>query len=296
MKEFAYTVIIPAYNRRNLLGRAINSVRKQTFSPHEIVIVDDASSDGTIETLSIEDMPVRIIRHVQNRGAAAARNTGIVNSSTPWLAFLDSDDEWMPGKIEAQFALARQTEMKACLTGYLINDARYGHIRKFVADPFSISQRMLTYGCTLSLGSTLLVRRDVFEEVGLFDPTLRRHEDWDWAIRYSKRYGFLSVPQTLVTIHKKDDPDYSIVQPALEVMRSKHLSYWSGQSSADGRRFMASLLLEEAAGRYYSNQYLKAAYLVCRALMIHPYRNSSFFRMLMRVARRLASPSNRVKR
>ena len=106
------SVIIPTYNRVNLLNRAINSVLRQTFSDFEVIVVDDSSEDDTkavVETL--KDPRIRYICHDENRGAAAARNTGIRVSRGEHIAFLDSDDEWLSKKLELQIdALTKNPE------------------------------------------------------------------------------------------------------------------------------------------------------------------------------------------
>jgi len=97
------SAIIPVYNRRHLVGRAIRSVLKQSWTEVEIIVVDDGSEDGTGRGISDafgED--VRLLRHERNQGVSAARNTGIAAATGTWLALLDSDDEWIPTKLERQ--------------------------------------------------------------------------------------------------------------------------------------------------------------------------------------------------
>src|SRR3954471_13927034 len=94
------SVVIPAHNRAATLGRAVESVLSQTRQDFEIAIVDDASTDGTVAAIAaMHDDRIRLIRHDRNRGACAARNTGIRAGSAPFVAFLDSDDEWLPHKL-----------------------------------------------------------------------------------------------------------------------------------------------------------------------------------------------------
>src|SRR5215469_10447854 len=100
------SVIIPLYNRRDEIGRAIASALGQSRAPDEVIVVDDASRDGSAETVAaLGDNRIRLMRHERNRGAAAARNTGIAAAQGDWIALLDSDDEWEPEK------LAQQVEM-----------------------------------------------------------------------------------------------------------------------------------------------------------------------------------------
>ena len=97
------SVIIPTYNRADLLPRAVNSVLSQTFSDYEIIIVDDHSPDNTQDVIAaFTDPRIRSIRHRTNRRQSAAINTGIANAMGEYIAFLDDDDEWLPNKLEGQ--------------------------------------------------------------------------------------------------------------------------------------------------------------------------------------------------
>src|SRR5210317_1804272 len=96
------SVVIPVYNRPDLLQRAVSSVSRQSFAPFEILVVDDGSSPA-IEILNdLHSIPVRILRNVQNQGVSAARNLGIREANGDWIALLDSDDEWMEDKLQKQ--------------------------------------------------------------------------------------------------------------------------------------------------------------------------------------------------
>ncbi len=99
------SVIIPLYNRREEIGRAIASALRQSHAPHEIVVVDDSSRDNSASAVAaLGDQRIRLLRHERNRGAAAARNTGIAAAEGEWIALLDSDDEWEPEKLARQLA------------------------------------------------------------------------------------------------------------------------------------------------------------------------------------------------
>ncbi|MDO5576398.1 MAG: glycosyltransferase family 2 protein, partial [Fibrobacter sp.] len=96
------SVIIPSYNRKSVLERAINSVLSQTFTDYELIVVDDGSDDGTCDLEIIKSEKVKFYRFQVNCGVSRARNFGVSNSAGKWVAFLDSDDEWMPQKLEKQ--------------------------------------------------------------------------------------------------------------------------------------------------------------------------------------------------
>ena len=105
------SVIIPTYNRARMVDRAIQSVLSQTYQDFEIIVVDDASTDNTQEVVKecmFRDKRVRYIKHEKNKGGSAARNTGIKNEHGEYVGFLDSDDEWLPTKLEKQIELFRK--------------------------------------------------------------------------------------------------------------------------------------------------------------------------------------------
>ena len=106
-KEFKVSVIIPTYNRQAYISRAINSVIAQTITVDEIIIVDNQSNDNTIEYLKKKFKKIKILV-ANNRGVSFARNLGIRESKNKWIAFLDSDDEWLPSKLEKQFLYLKQ--------------------------------------------------------------------------------------------------------------------------------------------------------------------------------------------
>ncbi len=123
------SVVIPAYNRADLLPRAIASVLDQTFTDYEIIVVDDASSDDTGAVARNSDGPVRVVRNDVNRGLGGARNSGIVVASGTYVAFLDSDDEWLPGKLARQIELldASAGSCAACCASYTLIHPTLGY-------------------------------------------------------------------------------------------------------------------------------------------------------------------------
>ena len=126
------SVVIPTYNRRNLLKRAIDSVRKQTLNPFEIIVVDDGSIDGTQAWLEDEFPFVKCI-YQNNSGVSRARNNGIRSAQGSWIALLDSDDEWLPDKLEQQVKLVRDIpEVLFCHTNeiWIRNGVRVNQMKK----------------------------------------------------------------------------------------------------------------------------------------------------------------------
>jgi glycosyltransferase involved in cell wall biosynthesis len=280
-----YSVVIPAYNRGDLLPRAIASVLRQSLPAREIIIVDDASTDGTAAVAArFPGAPLQVVSHVQNRGPSVARNTGVASARAPWVAFLDSDDEWAPTKAERQLAalLADRGASRAGVTGYVIRDLRNGRMTTFQSPPGRIAPDELLFGCPLSIGSTMMVERAAFDATGGFDPSMRRLEDWDWVMRYQRRYEMAAQPEVLVTVHKFSDPHYAQVATAVTRLREVHRGVWRERSWLAGRKFESSLLVEEAAGSYYDGDHRKAMALTLQAIATYPFRNLAFYGMLTR--------------
>jgi glycosyltransferase involved in cell wall biosynthesis len=194
------SVIIPAYNRAATIARAINSVLVQTSQDFEIIVVDDASTDQTRQVIdSFEDERIRLICHERNLGAAMARNTGMKAAVGKYVAWLDSDDEWLPDKLHAQIAalMCAAPDEKACFSGYELIEEEQIHIR----NPRIPNRKGLFLECGLGPGSTLLFERALLDRIGYLDASLRRYEDWDWLLRYSKDFRFLTVAYPLARVY-----------------------------------------------------------------------------------------------
>jgi len=198
------SVIIPAYNAAQFVRTAIESCLSQTYAPHEIVVVDDASTDGTAALAESFPLPVRVIRLAQNMGVAAARNRGIQESTGNWIAFLDADDWFLPEKLERQRLCILENERAVLVyAGWrIISVDGVESLGRF--KPPSDLLPMLRYRCNLPL-LTILVRRDVFDSVGGFNPAYRRCQDWDLWLRIAGRYSvesFAGLPEPLAVYRR----------------------------------------------------------------------------------------------
>ncbi len=196
------SVILPTYDREVYLERSIASVLGQRHPCDELIVVDDGSTDATvsvIERLAADSpVPIRLIRQ-ENRGAAAARNTGIRAARGQWLAFLDSDDWWLPGKLGLQVtAMIANPRMLISHTRevWFRRGRRVNQKKKHDppgGDIFLASLSMCVVGM-----STVMARRELFERYGLFDETLPWCEDYDLWLRVGCREPFLLVPEPLI--------------------------------------------------------------------------------------------------
>ena len=192
------SVIIPTYNRKHLISRAIKSVINQSFKPFEIIIVDDGSDDGTYEFINQFFREIKLIRQ-SNNGVSSARNLGIKNAKGNWIAFLDSDDEWFSKKLELQkkaidnsdkYLISHTNEI------WIRNGVRVNQMKKHQKYGGSIFEKSLDI-CRIS-PSSVLINRKIFEDIGKFDETLKICEDYDFWLRISSKYPVLFLDELLI--------------------------------------------------------------------------------------------------
>ena len=202
VKNPTVSVIIPTYNRAHLIGKAVKSVLSQTYQDFEVIVVDDGSTDNTGEIVkSFNNFIIRYISYSDNRGVSAARNTGIKNCQGEYIAFLDSDDEWLPEKLNKQMKIfeSESSEVGVVYTGDYYVDEKDKEIKK-VHIPRKkgyIYEDLLKAEGGLYL-STVLVKKECFTKVGLFDEDFPAREDLDMWIRIAKYYKFRYVEDLLV--------------------------------------------------------------------------------------------------
>lgn len=193
------SIIMPTYNRSQKVVRAVESVLDQSFRDFEIIVVDDGSTDDTCQSLAKFGSSITYIRCPLNRGVSAARNAGVRTASAPWIAFLDSDDYWLRDKLGVQMKfLRRNPEWVACQTEeiWIRRGRRVNPRRKHKKPSGDIFKRSLAL-CLVS-PSSVVVSRELFDEIGLFDETLQAAEDYDLWLRISCRYPIYLIERELV--------------------------------------------------------------------------------------------------
>jgi glycosyltransferase involved in cell wall biosynthesis len=245
------SVLIPAYNCEATICRAIRSVFMQTFQEFELIIVDDGSRDATLEIIgTISDPRIRIVRHPENLGEAEARNTAVRSASGKYVAFLDSDDEWLPEKLSRQINAIRnkQGELIANVTGYYLMDEFNIRRKETPSQPASWYKHLLM-GCSLGPGTTLVVSREAFERIGYYDPSLPRYTDWDWLLRYTKLYQLTTTLESLAIINRATQPKAKVVEAAARQFLEKHLPEFR-HFGAYGKRAIGKRYLEVAIYYY----------------------------------------------
>lgn len=196
------SVIVPVFNRQDVLRRALDSVMSQSFTDYELIVVDDASTEPIAGVIPhVLDRPnAHLLRHDSNRGAAAARNTGARAAHGRYLAFLDSDDEWHSAKLARQIGfMEAEADCRASCTGFaLVGDEGVFDRR---LPPIVSDLDEILWGCRISPGTTLMVERTLYETAGPMDETLGRLEDWDWMIRAAKHAPIKGLREVLADVH-----------------------------------------------------------------------------------------------
>ena len=206
---FDISVVIPTYNRRDLVQRAIDSVMAQTAGRHEIIVVDDGSTDGTADALlSAHGDRIRLLRQA-NAGVSAARNAGMRQATAPLIALLDSDDLWHPHKSCLQMEWLRANPefgMVLCDVRRIEADGRLIDVfrrRDFIVEDGWILHWILRNPSLVP--ASVMFRREVLDEVGGFDESLRTAEDIDFHLRVASRWQVGVVEEILVDAMRGHD-------------------------------------------------------------------------------------------
>jgi len=187
------SVVIPTFNRAYCLPDALNSVFNQIRPPAEVIVIDDGSTDNTVEIIKNHFPQVTYIKQIQS-GVSVARNKGIKASAALWIALLDSDDEWLPEKLSRQTALLEENpDLKICHTEeiWVRNGVRVNQMDKHKKSGGWLYQKCLPR-CVIS-PSSVLIHRSLFEDIGLFDEQLPACEDYDLWLRICSRYAVAYV-------------------------------------------------------------------------------------------------------
>ena len=246
------SVLIPSYNRADLLPRALRSVWQQDFDDMEVLVVDDGSSDGTIDWLDQQKKShpqLRCVVHDRNKGEAAARNTALREARGTYVAFLDSDDEWLPGKLAAQHRhiVSAPPDVAAVITAAYLVD---GDI-KTLADDWHLREavtvrNLLVKGCGLNLNNTILMKRETALAAGEYDESLRLYVDVDWLMRFLSKGRVNVIPEPYAIYYKAPWRHGRLVEDAAIAFRRKNAAAFDVLSRSDRRRATATLAWNSA--------------------------------------------------
>ncbi|MUM76997.1 glycosyltransferase [Pseudodesulfovibrio sp. F-1] len=199
MKDALVSIILPTYNRADFIGAALDSVFAQSWRHWELIVIDDGSTDRTGRVLDRYDDPRLIRLRQENRGVSAARNAGIAASSGPVVALLDSDDQWLPRKLERQLAYMERHGYEICQTDeiWVRNGRRVNQKAKYAKPEGWFFEKSL-YMCLISPSCTMFTR-EVWQGIGPFDETMPSCEDYDMWLRACLSYpvGLVAEPLTI---------------------------------------------------------------------------------------------------
>jgi glycosyltransferase involved in cell wall biosynthesis len=191
------SIVVPAYNAERTILETIASVQQQTFSDFEIIIINDGSTDRTLELVQeIQDERVKIFSY-ENGGLPVARNRGISHAKGEFIAFIDADDMWTSDKLELQLARLQQYPEAGVAYSWSRFVNEQGELSYAVDDRHiegNVYEKLLLNNF-LNNGSSLLVRREAIDSAGEFDPTLKSCEDWDFYLRLAAKWSFVLVPK-----------------------------------------------------------------------------------------------------
>ncbi|MDD5454559.1 MAG: glycosyltransferase [Candidatus Ratteibacteria bacterium] len=200
------SVIIPTYNRALILNETIQSVLQQTHRELEIIVVDDGSTDNTGRLIEKINDKRLFYLYKENRGLASARNEGIKKSKGEYIAFLDSDDRWLPSKIEKQIEVFKNSRLKPgvvyCGVRYIDENGAKIREEKLPAYRGNIFLELLgsRRNAVLGAGSTILVKKECFKECGLLNENLSYRIDLEMLIRIAKKFAFDYAAEVLSEI------------------------------------------------------------------------------------------------
>ena len=195
------SVIIPTLNRADLLKRALRSVIYQTFSPNEIIVVDNGSTDNTRDMIKESFQNIKYY-FLPNKGVSKARNVGIKNANCEWISFLDSDDEWHPTKLEKQINFIKNNSKCKFLHSNEIwyrNGIHLNQLKKHKKEGGNIFKNCLKLCCISP--SSVITKKNVFENYGLFDESFQVCEDYEMWLRISAREEICFQEDKLVIKH-----------------------------------------------------------------------------------------------
>ena len=221
------SVVVPVYNRPDLVCAAIDSVLGQTYDRVELIVVDDGSTDETVDVIQSEYPTVRLIEHDEQHGGSAARNSGIEEASGKYVAFLDSDDTWAPSKLERQVNRleSESTDIVAAYCDYHTDKSNplVQAVSDMVRRPrgqeggAELIPLVMTRRLDLGGASTLIANSELVRAIGGFDESFPRHQDLEFVIRLLERGELVFVDEPLVRRGETPDPGLDEIEIASEL-------------------------------------------------------------------------------
>lgn len=254
------SVIVPAYNSQNTILETIASIQKQTFTDFELIVINDGSSDRTLELIQTVLDPRLKVASYENGGVSVARNCGISLATGEYITFIDADDLWTPDKLELQLAALHQHPAAGVAyswTCFMDRQGKFFHDDRPIYFAGNVYAELLKTNFLLS-GSNPLIRRTALADVGKFDPTLTHAEEWDLYLRLAAKYDFVVVPKTQIfyrqtagsasaKIEVMEKDAIRVIDRAFQLAPAQ-LQDLKNQSLANLYRYLAHLYLTKISG------------------------------------------------
>ncbi|GAB1542109.1 glycosyltransferase [Scytonema sp. NUACC21] len=296
------SIIVPAYNAEHTILETIKSVQKQTFSDFEIIVINDGSTDRTLEILNaIADSRLKIFSY-ENGGLPVARNRGIAHATGEFLAFLDADDLWSPDKLELQLAALKQhpeAGVAYSWTHFMDEQGKSFHADEPIFFEGNVYRNLLVKNF-LASGSNPLIRKQAIESVGEFYPPAGGSADWDYWLRLAAHWHFVVVPKPQIfyrqssssmssKIEFMEQCKFIVLERAFQAARPE-LQALKNQSLANAYQYSAHLCLTRVSGIDGVKQ---AGQKLMMAIQLHPQTllDKKTQKMLLKfVLKRVLSP------
>lgn len=276
------SVVIPTYNRPEMLARAIRSVNNQSYSDIELIVVDGPSEIPASEVLHSHDLSVdyECVSHETLQGLPGARNTGIEVARGEYVAFLDDDDEWKKEKIRKQVNRVQSGDFGAVYSGVeqISEDGTTNAVKKSSKEgdvlPNLFSRNFI------GTPSCLMVKSGVASSIDGFDENMRTWEDWDFYIRIAEKWSFASVPEPLVKRHHHGDQMATDVEEKEEIApylfeKHKHLTH--NYENWDEKKFKAGIEFYLAESAFVNDMFSKARNHLLNAIQNNPSNPKYYF-------------------
>ena len=199
------SIVIPTYNRKHIISRAIDSVLNQTYDHFEILVVDDGSTDGTSEFLKNRYKKTIRVIFQENQGASAARNKGIESARGKFVAFLDSDDQWLHTKLETQISFLEENPSVALLCARTYRADNPSKVNTYLSEAITGDLFSTLYTHSFVSTPTVVVKKEVLEQVGGFDTRYVSAEDFDLWLKITRVYNCAFLPDYVAIVNRGGD-------------------------------------------------------------------------------------------
>lgn len=268
------SVIIPNYNYGRFLAEAVNSALNQTSAPHEVIVVDDGSTDNSMEILNGFGNRIKVIRQ-ENQGVGAARNAGAEASNCDYLAFLDADDYWAPEKLEKQLAkFAEDPEIGLVHCGMVNIDAAGNPIdENLKGEEGWVAEKLLRFEpVVVGPGSDSLIRKQVFSDVGGYDVRRELHpsEDWELSYRLALKCKFGFVAEPLLYYRHHGSGGHTNIKRMERAMLLGYEKAFANGATADRRECYGKLHQVLAGSYFLDGKYADFARNAAKSIWLRP--------------------------